>query len=152
MLTALLTSAGSGVVETVRATIMREKQSRIAQQSTLPSRARCSVMSVHHYSLGLVAVNRRLTKVNGGIDTNQVGLSPPKTRQPTQALFGHDRVDEFVVGVHVIVGQQRRADPAARVGAAGTLVDLGDGVGHYQPSHLVVRDGPMPVVLQQETR
>lgn len=48
MLTALLTSAVSAVVEKVRATIIREKQSRIAQQYTLPSRAGCSVMSVHH--------------------------------------------------------------------------------------------------------
>jgi hypothetical protein len=48
MLTALLTSAVSAVVEKVRATIMREKQSKIAQQYTLPSRAGCSVMSVHH--------------------------------------------------------------------------------------------------------
>jgi hypothetical protein len=32
MLTALLTSAVSGVVENVRATIIREKQSRMAQQ------------------------------------------------------------------------------------------------------------------------
>ncbi len=39
MLTALLTSAVSAVVEKVRATIMREKQSRIAQQYTLPSSA-----------------------------------------------------------------------------------------------------------------
>jgi hypothetical protein len=38
MLTALLTSAVSAVVEKVRATIMREKQSWIAQQYTWPSR------------------------------------------------------------------------------------------------------------------
>jgi hypothetical protein len=40
MLTALLTREVSAVVENVRATIIREKQSRIAQQYTLPSRAR----------------------------------------------------------------------------------------------------------------
>ncbi|WP_421840130.1 hypothetical protein [Mycobacterium sp.] len=45
MLTALLTRAVSAVVEKARATIMGEKQSRIAQQYTLPSRAGCSVMS-----------------------------------------------------------------------------------------------------------
>jgi hypothetical protein len=39
MLTAFLTGAVSAVVEKVRATTMREKQSRIAQQYTLPSRA-----------------------------------------------------------------------------------------------------------------
>jgi len=62
MLTALLTRAVSAVVENVRATIIREKQSRMAQQYTLPSRAGCSVMSVHQNSLGLVAVNCRFTR------------------------------------------------------------------------------------------
>lgn len=50
MLTALLTNVVSAVVEKVRATIMREKHSGIAQRYTLPSRAGCSVASVHHSS------------------------------------------------------------------------------------------------------
>lgn len=65
LLTALFTKAVSAVVEKVRATILREKQSRIAQQYTLSSRAGCSVMSVHHSWLGVVAVNSRLTKSAG---------------------------------------------------------------------------------------
>jgi hypothetical protein len=40
MLTALSTSAVSGVVENVRATIFGEKQSRLAQQQTFSSRGR----------------------------------------------------------------------------------------------------------------
>ena len=64
-------------------------------------------------------------------------------------MFGHDRVDQLVVDVHVVVGQQRGADPPAPVGAAGTLVDLGDRVGHNQPTHLTIRDRATPVILQE---
>src|SRR5436190_22129143 len=77
MLTALLTSAVSAVVENVRATIIREKQSRMAQQYTLPSRAGCSVMSVHHNSLGLVAANRRFTRSSGVLTLIRFGMPRP---------------------------------------------------------------------------
>src|SRR3954467_5099605 len=80
MLTALLTRAVSAVVENVRATIIREKQSRMAQQYTLPSRAGCSVMSVHHNSLGLVAVNRRFTRSSGVLTLIRFGMPRPVTR------------------------------------------------------------------------
>lgn len=81
MLTALLTRAVS-VVEKVRATIMREKQSRIAQQYTLPSRAGCSVISVHHSSLGPVAVNRRLTRSTGVSIPIRLGFRRPGRGSP----------------------------------------------------------------------
>ncbi len=82
MLTALLTSAVSAVVENPRATIMREKQSRVAQQYTLPSRAGCSVMSVHHSSLGIVAVNHRLTRSTGVSTPIRFGFRRPGRGNP----------------------------------------------------------------------
>lgn len=74
MLTALLTSAVSGVVANVRATIMREKQPRIAQQYTLPSRAGCSVTSVHHSWLGWVALKCRLIRSAGAGTQMSLGM------------------------------------------------------------------------------
>ena len=82
MLTALLTNAVSAVVEKVRATIMREKQSNIAQQYTLPSRAGCSVMSVHHNSLGTEAVKRRLTRSTGVSTPMRLGFRRPGRGSP----------------------------------------------------------------------
>jgi hypothetical protein len=82
MLTALLTRAVSAVVEKVRAAIIREKQSRIAQQYTLPSRAGCSVISVHHSSLGLEAVNRRLTRSTGVSTLIRLGFLRPGRGSP----------------------------------------------------------------------
>jgi hypothetical protein len=70
-LTAVLTSAVSAVVEKVRATIMREKQSRIAQQYTLPSQPGCSVMSVQHSSFGPSGGEPAINQVNGGVDADQ---------------------------------------------------------------------------------
>ena len=152
MLTALLTRAVSGVVENVRATIIREKQSRIAQQYTLPSRAGCSVMSVHHSSLGRVAVNCGLTRSAGVLTRIRFGRRRGGSRQPVQAVLAHDRADQFEVDVHVVVSQQRGTDPPAPVGAAGALVDLGDRVGHDQPADLPVGHGPSAVILQQRSR
>ena len=86
-------------------------------------------------------------EVNWGVDTDQIGLSSPWARQPVQTLFRHDRVDQLVVDVHVVVGQQRGADPSAPVGAARTLVDLDDRVGHDESPHLTVGDTAAPVVL-----
>ena len=73
MLTALSAKAVSAVVENVRATIIREKQSKIAQQYTLLSRAQCSVMSVHHNSLGRVAMNCRFTRSAGVLTRIRLG-------------------------------------------------------------------------------
>src|SRR5205809_911709 len=53
-------------------------------------------------------------------------------------MFAHDRVDQLVVDVHLVIGQQGGAYAAAPVGTAGALVDLGDGVGHDEPPDLAV--------------
>ena len=82
MLTALLTKAVSAVVENVRPTIIREKQSRMAQQYTLPSRAGCSVMSVHHSSLGRVAVKCRFTRSSGVATRIRLGMRRPGRGSP----------------------------------------------------------------------
>jgi hypothetical protein len=58
-------------------------------------------------------------------------------------------VDQLEVDVHVVVGQQSGADAAAPVGAAGTLMDLGDGVGHDEAADLAVWRRSSAVVLQQ---
>ena len=72
MLTALLTSAVSAVVEKVRATIIREKQSRIAQQYTLPSRAGCSVMS--YADPRNMPILLAMVHVSGGFEVQKVGI------------------------------------------------------------------------------
>ena len=82
MLTALLTSAVSAVVENVRATIIREKQSRIAQQYTLPSRAGCSVISVHHSSLGRSRSEVPIHQVLGVATRIRLGMRRPGRGSP----------------------------------------------------------------------
>jgi hypothetical protein len=70
------------VVENVRATIIREKQSKIAQQYTLPSRAQCSAMSVHHNSLGRVAMNCRFTRSAGVLTRIRLSRRRPGRGSP----------------------------------------------------------------------
>jgi hypothetical protein len=85
MLTALLTSPVSAIVENVRATIIFETQSSMAQQWTLPSRAGCSVTSAHHSSLGRVAVNWRLTRPAGVCRRNSNSPRRHPHRRPNPA-------------------------------------------------------------------
>jgi hypothetical protein len=51
-----------------------------------------------------------------------------------------------------VVGQQSSADPPTPVGAAGTLVNLADGIGHDEPADLSVGYWPSVVVLQRGSR
>jgi hypothetical protein len=67
-------------------------------------------------------------------------------------VLAHDRVDQLEVDIHLVIGQQCGADTPAPVRATGTLVDLGDGVGHDEAADLAVGHWSSAVVLQQRTR
>jgi hypothetical protein len=73
MLTALLTSPVSAIVENVRATIIFEKQFSIAQQWTLPSRARM---------LGDVGTPQFIGSGRGELAVDQVGGGVQAKLQP----------------------------------------------------------------------
>ena len=79
-----------------------EKQSNIAQQYTLPSRATRSVTSAHHSSLGIVAANRRFTRSAGVQAPIKLGFAEPPGAAARAEVFGHDRVDQIEVDVHLV--------------------------------------------------
>jgi len=53
--------------------------------------------------------------------------------------LSHDGPDELLVHDHVVLAPERCGDPKHPVGAAGTLVDVGDAVGQKEPADLTIR-------------
>ena len=92
MLTALLTRAVSGVVEKVRATIIREKQSRIAQQYTLPSRSWILTGAV----LGDVGQPDLVGGLSGELAVDAVVVDRGSGFPVQSSLLGEDRPDVFL--------------------------------------------------------
>lgn len=94
MFTALSTNAVSAMVEKALPTIFLLKQSRTAQQYTLPSWAGCSVIPVHHSWLERLAVKTRFTR-SAGVCTPSSGwprrLGPDRDGHRAKwTLFGTD--------------------------------------------------------------
>jgi len=84
---AFVTSAAEGDESIDQPTILREYVSSTAAQYTLPSRVRCSVMSVTHSWFGPGRANSRLTRaalmVSGGVYFHL--RRPPTLRFPLDA-------------------------------------------------------------------
>jgi len=87
----------------------------MAQQYTFPSRAGCSVMSVHHSSLGHVTVNCRFTKSAGALTLIRLGTRGPGCGSPYKPCSVMIEHGQFEVDVHVIVGRQGGPDATAPV-------------------------------------
>lgn len=78
-------------------------------------------------------------QIRGGVNAEQTGPASPWPWQPGHAPLPHDRLDELVVDDHLVFFQQRRTDTSFPVDPARTAMDLLDGIGHDETTHLTGR-------------
>jgi hypothetical protein len=103
---------------------------------------------VHHSSLGRVAANRRPNTSTGVSTPIRLGVRRPGRDRPYRPWS--DMIERPACGSHSCRSRQRGADSSAPVGAARTLVDLGDRVSHNEPPHLTAGDTAPPVYCHNE--
>jgi hypothetical protein len=123
---AFVTSAPEGEESIDQPTILREYVSRTAAQYTLPSRVRCSVMSVTHSWFGPGRANSRWTRsalmVSGGVYFHVPAADAHDARA------AHQQLDRAVADRNLVAQGEFRVDASRTVDALGGHVDLPDQV------------------------